>query len=1171
MLFNQWSSGQTISKITNLTAGTYTLTLTDANGCVETTTYTVNSPTPIQLNLVATGLDCNSGNNGGQIVANATGGTLPYTYTWSTRGTTDTLSNLSVGTYCLTLTDANGCSLTACDSIVPAPNPLTIRKTASNNNVAPNSTFNYTIDVTNNCQSSVNVQVIDTLPVGLQLLSVGGLTYDPTTRILSTTTLLGGGVTQTFDISVRVIGMARCRRNFRYWNTATALVINRPNTLVLDSVGVRVRDTAAINCAPVITNAVNFSTAIQAGTLLPFTAATTTSQTVVIAGTWIVDNPYSFVNSTIYMQPGAEIIVPNGSSLNLDNTTVRGGCNGCMWHRILIEDGGGILTSNGTNIFDAQYGIQANSGSLLKQITNTTFSGNFIGIYIPPNPKGNVVGIGAFRENTFTSRNIPSNFVGMQGTPMLDSRQNTILVSPTAATPTFLKPGLAGIVAWNTGAINLNDATATNDFRRLVAGIVLFRSNLKTNSCHFNQITECYACYPPTLEFHGCGIYLQTKGGNHSVEFEGTLNNPNQTLTSFNRCDVGVSSRGGHTRVIWADFNRMARFGIRGISCFNSTISIKSNSMNRLEGVGIGLFDNGFGTDVLIDGNNIVVNNTTTANQFRAGIQLTSNPAFPYSLQVSGNDILPRDGQFGITITGFRPDKAAVIVDNDITLNGTTANRAGIGVFDSEINLSCNRIEGNRRNLRNARNFGIVGSIARGGTWECNVLDNMTTGVFFDGLNDIDFKGNRFDRHETGLLISSSAVIGRQTDQGNRWTGNANEDAMNFNNIGVQASEFIVDGQANLIPNNFGVSLAPNWFRIQPGGNTFDCNAPLQICNSPLLARANNNASNFNSLSTLDTAIVNGDTLSSSYNLTVSYTGQRNLFNNLINSNTPTSGIFQSFINTCQNSCIGHFDAISQQVSDAFEMNTTDSILLDSLNQVCHHYSDTLVSLDSILGINFTNSLASQRKLLAIDFANTLEQSELLIQQIQIQQQADITPICNINSGFVTAALHEELEKQVNTIYMNTLAQGINNFNNTQLNTLRLIAAYCPAEGGAAVHQAQALLSMVENVDFLNFDCINEQAKIVNDNLSNNTLELLVVELYPNPTEKDLTISSNQILMGSTTIEIYNTVGQQILVTDNFENFKSTTIDVNTLTDGVYIMRLKNGDQLITKPFIVIK
>ncbi|UPZ14704.1 T9SS type A sorting domain-containing protein [Flavobacterium humidisoli] len=107
---------QTTATATGLTAGTYTVTVTDANNCQTTRSFTINQPTaPLSA---ATGgsqtdLPCNGGMNGTATVL-ATGGTPTYTYSWNTTPvqTTATATGLAAGTYTVTVTDANGCQAT---------------------------------------------------------------------------------------------------------------------------------------------------------------------------------------------------------------------------------------------------------------------------------------------------------------------------------------------------------------------------------------------------------------------------------------------------------------------------------------------------------------------------------------------------------------------------------------------------------------------------------------------------------------------------------------------------------------------------------------------------------------------------------------------------------------------------------------------------------------------------------------------------------------------------------------------------------------------------------------------------------------------------------------------------------------------------------------------------
>ena len=113
-----WSNGATTSTQTGLPPGVYTVTVTDAAGCMDSATGTVQAPPP--LNVVATGTnpDC-LGDNDGSATASASGGTLPYTYQWSTGAVGPFLPNLGIGTYTVTVTDANNC--TATDEVTITP------------------------------------------------------------------------------------------------------------------------------------------------------------------------------------------------------------------------------------------------------------------------------------------------------------------------------------------------------------------------------------------------------------------------------------------------------------------------------------------------------------------------------------------------------------------------------------------------------------------------------------------------------------------------------------------------------------------------------------------------------------------------------------------------------------------------------------------------------------------------------------------------------------------------------------------------------------------------------------------------------------------------------------------------------------------------------------------
>ena len=112
-----WSGGGgSAATANNLSAGTYTVTVTDNNGCEGTSSVTINEPTQLIVITSATAVSCNGGSNGA-VSSIATGGTSSYSYLWSNGSTSSIVTGMSAGTYTVTATDANGCTATATATI----------------------------------------------------------------------------------------------------------------------------------------------------------------------------------------------------------------------------------------------------------------------------------------------------------------------------------------------------------------------------------------------------------------------------------------------------------------------------------------------------------------------------------------------------------------------------------------------------------------------------------------------------------------------------------------------------------------------------------------------------------------------------------------------------------------------------------------------------------------------------------------------------------------------------------------------------------------------------------------------------------------------------------------------------------------------------------------------
>ena len=120
----QWSTGGTSASLSGLSAGTYTVTVTDQLGCSSTSTISVTSPSAVSAVFSTSAPSCFQASDG-SIIANGIGGSgSGYSFAWSNGGSTSLISGLVAGTYTVTVTDGNGCTGIATSTLTD-PAPLT--------------------------------------------------------------------------------------------------------------------------------------------------------------------------------------------------------------------------------------------------------------------------------------------------------------------------------------------------------------------------------------------------------------------------------------------------------------------------------------------------------------------------------------------------------------------------------------------------------------------------------------------------------------------------------------------------------------------------------------------------------------------------------------------------------------------------------------------------------------------------------------------------------------------------------------------------------------------------------------------------------------------------------------------------------------------------------------
>ena len=129
-----WSNNATTASIYNLCKGTFTITVTDGKGCSSKLVKTITEPAKaLGVSISKTECSVCFPNCNGTATANPTGGTSPYTYLWSTSATTKKITALCEGSYTVTVTDKNNCSVICYTTLISTCCNITLNPNISDN------------------------------------------------------------------------------------------------------------------------------------------------------------------------------------------------------------------------------------------------------------------------------------------------------------------------------------------------------------------------------------------------------------------------------------------------------------------------------------------------------------------------------------------------------------------------------------------------------------------------------------------------------------------------------------------------------------------------------------------------------------------------------------------------------------------------------------------------------------------------------------------------------------------------------------------------------------------------------------------------------------------------------------------------------------------------------
>ena len=207
-----WSNGGTTATISNLTGGTYTVNVSDANGCDFSNSATIVEPSPYSAWEVQTLNPLCPNEAAGSATASISGGTEPYAFLWSNGAMGNTLSNVPAGDYSVQVTDYNGCqsstsvSLTSSDNEAPTITAQNTSVALNGNGLAQVTLADLSAQFGDNCGvagTSISPQNFDCSKIGQQ------------TVILTVTDLSGNTAITTALVNVQdnIVPVLTCPAN----------------------------------------------------------------------------------------------------------------------------------------------------------------------------------------------------------------------------------------------------------------------------------------------------------------------------------------------------------------------------------------------------------------------------------------------------------------------------------------------------------------------------------------------------------------------------------------------------------------------------------------------------------------------------------------------------------------------------------------------------------------------------------------------------------------------------------------------------------------------------------------------------------------------------------------------------------------------------------------------